>query len=158
MCIRDRDQVINDVIEDLMETYNWSEQYAKDKVFSGGLDVYKRQTLGSGVLGEKGGQLHPQGVAGENLNSLVHVQCSGGQGGNEAVGQGPVQGTKWWHRRFDPVGTHPETFRFRDGADVNGSVGPQEAIGLPKEPPCAHTVHDDVVSVHVVHIDLNRCV
>ena len=48
-------------------------------------------------------------------------------------------GTKWWHRRFDPVGTHPENFRFRDGADVNGSVGPQEAIGLPKEPPCAHT-------------------
>ena len=34
------DQVINDVIEDLMETYNWSEQYAKDKVFSGGLEIY----------------------------------------------------------------------------------------------------------------------
>lgn len=23
-----------------METYNWSEQYAKDKVFSGGLEIY----------------------------------------------------------------------------------------------------------------------
>ena len=34
------DQVIDDVIDDLMETYNWSEQYAKDKVFSGGLEIY----------------------------------------------------------------------------------------------------------------------
>ena len=34
------DQVIDDVINDLMETYNWSEQYAKDKVFSGGLEIY----------------------------------------------------------------------------------------------------------------------
>ncbi len=34
------DQVINDVIDDLIETYNWSEQYAKDQVFSGGLEIY----------------------------------------------------------------------------------------------------------------------
>ena len=34
------DQVINDVIDDLVETYGWSETYAKDKVFSGGLEIY----------------------------------------------------------------------------------------------------------------------
>ena len=34
------DQVINDVIQDLMDTYNYSEKYAKDLVFSGGLEIY----------------------------------------------------------------------------------------------------------------------
>ena len=34
------DQVINDVIQDLCDKYNWSEQYAKTKVFSGGLEIY----------------------------------------------------------------------------------------------------------------------
>ena len=33
------DQVINDVIQDLCDKYNWSEQYAKTKVFSGGLEI-----------------------------------------------------------------------------------------------------------------------
>ncbi len=34
------DQVIDDVIADLMETYNYSEKYATDMVFSGGLEIY----------------------------------------------------------------------------------------------------------------------
>ena len=34
------DQVINDVIDDLVATYGWSETYAQDMVFSGGLEIY----------------------------------------------------------------------------------------------------------------------
>ena len=34
------DAVIDDVINDLMETYNWSEEVAKNAVFSGGLEIY----------------------------------------------------------------------------------------------------------------------
>ncbi len=34
------DAVINDVIRDLMATYNWSEEVAKNAVFSGGLEIY----------------------------------------------------------------------------------------------------------------------
>ncbi len=34
------DAVINQVLEDMMETYDWSEQYAKTKLFSGGLEIY----------------------------------------------------------------------------------------------------------------------
>lgn len=34
------DAVIDQVLEDLMETYDWSEEYAKTKLFSGGLEIY----------------------------------------------------------------------------------------------------------------------
>ena len=34
------DQVINDVIDDLVATYGWSETYVQDMVFSGGLEIY----------------------------------------------------------------------------------------------------------------------
>ena len=35
-----RDAVIDDVINDLMETYNWSEEMATQMVVSGGLEIY----------------------------------------------------------------------------------------------------------------------
>lgn len=34
------DAVIDQVLEDLMTTYDWSEEYAKTKLFSGGLEIY----------------------------------------------------------------------------------------------------------------------
>lgn len=71
------DQVIDDVIDDLMETYNWSEQYAKDKVFSGGLEIYSCmnpdvQAAVDKIYGDQS-NLNVTSASGQQLQSAITI-------------------------------------------------------------------------------------
>ena len=71
------DQVINDVIRDLMEKFNWSEQLAKDKVFSGGLDIYSCMNPNVQAAVDKiyqdHGNLNVVSSSGQTLQSAITI-------------------------------------------------------------------------------------
>lgn len=97
------DAVINDVIEDLMTTYNWSEEVAKNAVFSGGLEIYtcmnpNVQTAVDEVYGDKNNLNYNSGTGQAIQSAITIVDNETGNVVAMAGGVGEKTSSRGWNR------------------------------------------------------------
>lgn len=102
------DAVIEDVINDLMETYNWSEEVAKNAVFSGGLEIYtcldpKVQAVVDEVYGSRE-TLNAASATGQEIQSgITIVDNKTGDVVAMAGGIGEKTSSRGWNRATDSL-------------------------------------------------------
>ncbi|MDD7288187.1 MAG: transglycosylase domain-containing protein, partial [Clostridiales bacterium] len=100
------DAVIDDVINDLMETYNWSEEMATQMVFSGGLEIYTCmnpdvQAAVDEIYNDQA-NLNFTSSAGQQLQSAITVvDNETGEVVAMAGGMGKKTTSRGWNRATD---------------------------------------------------------
>ncbi|MDO4517445.1 MAG: transglycosylase domain-containing protein [Bacillota bacterium] len=102
------DAVIDQVLEDLMETYDWSEEYAKNQLFSGGLEIYTcmNPTVQAAVdeIYNNRENLNFTSAAGQPLQSAITViDNTTGDVVALAGGMGEKTTSRGWNRAIDSL-------------------------------------------------------
>ncbi len=103
-----QDAVINQVLDDLQTTYNWSREFAKTKLYAGGLEIYTCmnpdvQAAVDAVYGDIN-NLNYTSAAGQKLQSAITViDNETGEVVAMAGGMGPKTTSLTWNRATDSL-------------------------------------------------------
>lgn len=103
-----QDAVINQVLDDLQTTYNWSREFAKTKLYAGGLEIYtcmnpNVQAAVDAVYGDIN-NLNYTSAAGQKLQSAITVvDNETGEVVAMAGGMGPKTTSLTWNRATDSL-------------------------------------------------------